>query len=154
MDILHAIPVTLQSHVICHKTCTWTSKLPFTGISTKYINLEYHSACPLVRIGTPTLSPLNERSPHPLGPKWGGQACLRERGWRGSQFGQLEKKPSSLSTLCTIGGFNVSNLIGIKRRMIDIGKKITCYFLQNVWKSTVFFRMCILRFHKVLICMT
>jgi len=31
-----------------------------------------------------------------------------------------------------IGGFNVSNLMGIKRRMIDIGKKITFYFLQNV----------------------
>ncbi len=35
--------------------------------------------------------------------------------------------------------FNVSNLMGIKRRMIDIGKKITFYFLQNVWKCTVFF---------------
>ncbi len=29
--------------------------------------------------------------------------------------------------------------IGITRRMIDIGKKITFYFLQNVWKCTVFF---------------
>ncbi len=28
--------------------------------------------------------------------------------------------------------------IGITRRMIDIGKKITFYFLQNVWKCTVF----------------
>jgi hypothetical protein len=26
------------------------------------------------------------------------------------------------------GGFNVSNLMGITRRMIDIGKKITFYF--------------------------
>jgi hypothetical protein len=33
---------------------------------------------------------------------------------------------------CRLGGFNVSNLMGIKRRMIDIGKKITFYFLQNV----------------------
>jgi hypothetical protein len=33
---------------------------------------------------------------------------------------------------CRVGGFNVSNLMGIKRRMIDIGKKITFYFLQNV----------------------
>jgi hypothetical protein len=32
---------------------------------------------------------------------------------------------------CTVGGFNVSNLIGIKRRMIDISKRITFYFLQN-----------------------
>jgi hypothetical protein len=31
-----------------------------------------------------------------------------------------------------LGGFNVSNFIVIKRRMIDIGKKITFYFLQNV----------------------
>ncbi len=29
--------------------------------------------------------------------------------------------------------------MGIKRRMIDIGKKINFYFLQNVWKCTVFF---------------
>jgi hypothetical protein len=29
--------------------------------------------------------------------------------------------------------------IGITRRMIDIGKKITFYFLQNVWKCIVFF---------------
>ncbi len=39
----------------------------------------------------------------------------------------------------TVGGFNVPNLMVIKRRMIDIGKKITFYFLQNVWKCTVFF---------------
>jgi hypothetical protein len=32
---------------------------------------------------------------------------------------------------CALGGFNVSNLMGIKRRMIDIGKKITFYFLQK-----------------------
>ncbi len=32
----------------------------------------------------------------------------------------------------TLGGFNVSNLMGITRRMIDIVKKITFYFLQNV----------------------
>jgi hypothetical protein len=30
-----------------------------------------------------------------------------------------------------LGGFNVSNLMGIKQRMIDIDKKITFYFLQN-----------------------
>jgi hypothetical protein len=33
---------------------------------------------------------------------------------------------------CTLGGFNVSNLMGITRRKIDIGKIITFYFLQNV----------------------
>jgi hypothetical protein len=31
---------------------------------------------------------------------------------------------------CTIGGFYVSNLMGIKRRMIDIGKKITLIFAK------------------------
>ncbi len=31
-----------------------------------------------------------------------------------------------------LGGFNVSNLMGITRRIIDIGKKMTFYFLQNV----------------------
>ncbi len=41
-----------------------------------------------------------------------------------------------------IGGFNVSNLMGIKRRMIDIGKKITFYFLQNVWKFAFAFKVC------------
>jgi hypothetical protein len=39
---------------------------------------------------------------------------------------------------CAVGGFNVSNLMGIKRRMIDIGKKITIYFLQTVIKCIVF----------------
>jgi hypothetical protein len=43
-----------------------------------------------------------------------------------------EETTSVHSTSCTLGGFNVSNLIGITRRMIDIRKKITFYFLQNV----------------------
>jgi hypothetical protein len=34
--------------------------------------------------------------------------------------------------LHSVGGFNVSNLMGITRRKIDIGKKITFYFLLNV----------------------
>ncbi len=38
----------------------------------------------------------------------------------------------------TLGGFNISNLMGIKRGMINIGRKITLYFLQNVWKCAVF----------------
>jgi hypothetical protein len=38
----------------------------------------------------------------------------------------------ALYCLCALGGFNVSNLMGIKRRMIDIWKKITFYFLLNV----------------------
>jgi hypothetical protein len=42
------------------------------------------------------------------------------------------RQKAAVATLCVLGGFNVSNLMGIKRRMIDIGKKITFYFLQNV----------------------
>ncbi len=46
-------------------------------------------------------------------------------------------------SICTLGGFNVSNLMGIKRRMIDIGKKLTIYFLQTVFakclKMYIFF---------------
>ncbi len=38
-----------------------------------------------------------------------------------------------------LGGFNVSNLMGITQRKIDICKKTTFYFLLNVWKCTVFF---------------
>ncbi len=55
----------------------------------------------------------------------------------GSSF-NLSRDERRLYT-CKIGDFNVSSLMGIKRRMIDIGKKITFYFLQNVWKCTVFF---------------
>ncbi len=49
--------------------------------------------------------------------------------------------------VCFLGGFNVSNLMGIKRRAIDIGKKIIFYFLQNVWKCAVFFAF-YLKFEK------
>ncbi len=47
-----------------------------------------------------------------------------------------------LYSMCTLGGFNFIFFfgisIGIKRGIIDICKKITFYFLQNVWKCTVF----------------
>ncbi len=52
-------------------------------------------------------------------------------------------------TACTIWGFNVSNLTGIKRRMIDIDKKVV-YFLLNVWKCTVFSHLH-LKFAKIAI---
>jgi hypothetical protein len=32
--------------------------------------------------------------------------------------------PARSGSVCALGGFNVSHLMGIKRRMIDIGKKI------------------------------
>ncbi len=54
---------------------------------------------------------------------------------------QTVKNVGGAST-CIVGGFNFILFfgisIGITRRMIDIGKKITFYFLQNVWKCTVF----------------
>jgi hypothetical protein len=53
----------------------------------------------------------------------------------GRQTGRLRKRESSLTAEeggCRVGGFNVSNLVGITRRKIDIGKKITFYVLQNV----------------------
>jgi hypothetical protein len=59
----------------------------------------------------------------------------RRGGSRGCPFGDRNHRGRP----CRLGGFNVSNLMGITRRMIDIGKKITFYFLQNVWKCTVFF---------------
>jgi hypothetical protein len=42
-------------------------------------------------------------------------------------------------------GFNVSNLMGIKRRMIDIGKKITftfCKMFENVHFFAFAFKVC------------
>ncbi len=60
--------------------------------------------------------------------------------------------PLPICSICTIGGFNVSNLMGIKRRMMDIGKKITFYFLQNdCLKMYSFFRICIKCMQKVLL---
>ena len=39
---------------------------------------------------------------------------------------------ASFTAWVYIRGFNVSNLMGITRRITDIGKKMTFYFLQNV----------------------
>ncbi len=49
----------------------------------------------------------------------------------------------------TLYFFEIST--GIKRRMLDISKKVTCYFLQNVWKMHSFFLICILSLQKVLL---
>ncbi len=56
---------------------------------------------PHVRIGTPTLSLASECVPPPPRNQRGGHTHRRVRGW-GSQFGRLEEKPSTLSTLCLI----------------------------------------------------
>ncbi len=62
-----------------------------------YVYLEYHSVCPLVRIGTPP-PPLPQASVYPPEPKVRAYSPAGE-GVGGSQFGRLEKKPSTLSTL-------------------------------------------------------
>ncbi len=50
----------------------------------------------------------------------------------------------------TVGGFNVSNLMGIKRRMIDIGKKLLFTFCK-MFESVQFFRICSYSMQKVLL---
>ncbi len=50
----------------------------------------------------------------------------------------------------TIGAFYVSNLMEIKRRMIDIGKKNNFIFLAKCLKMYSFFRICIQSLQKVL----
>jgi hypothetical protein len=65
--------------------------------------LEYHSVCPLVGIGIGTPHPLSRKrcaSPPPQ-PRGGGglHSPARERTGE-SQFGRLERKLSTLSTLC------------------------------------------------------
>ncbi len=65
--------------------------------------LEYHSVCPLVRIGGPPLTPSPQRVyrcsvPLPPELKWGGHSPACE-GVGESQFRRLEKKLSTLSTL-------------------------------------------------------
>jgi hypothetical protein len=65
-----------------------------------YIYLEYHGVCSLVRIGTPPhpISRKRVSSPPPDRNQRGkGHTLLRVRGWE-SQFGLLEKKPTTLST--------------------------------------------------------
>jgi hypothetical protein len=65
-----------------------------------------------------------------------GAAKLRWVGRALHSFEFLVNKPRKTGVCSirarTVGGFNVSNLMGIKRRMIDVGKKKTFFFLQNV----------------------
>ncbi len=74
-----------------------------SGALSTYICIEYHSVCPLVRIGTP-LSRKWVCPVHPSGTKAGdGHTWLRVSG---SHFRRLEKTPSTLSTVvCGVGGF-------------------------------------------------
>ncbi len=60
--------------------------------------LEYHNVCTFVRIGSPP-PPLPPAPLPPPEPKE-GQHSLVDQGGEGSQFGQLERKPGTLYTLC------------------------------------------------------
>ncbi len=66
-----------------------------------FIYLEYHSVCPLVRIGIfqPPL-PKASVSPTPKPKRGGTHSIVCGTGGAGSQFGRLEKEPSTLSALC------------------------------------------------------
>jgi hypothetical protein len=59
--------------------------------------IDYHSVCPIFRIGTP--HPLSRKRLCYPPPRTKGGWTFSPAGEGGSQFGQLEKKPSTLSTL-------------------------------------------------------
>jgi hypothetical protein len=66
-----------------------------------HIFLEYRSVCPLVGIGTaPPLLPQASVYPPPPPNRGGGARSPAGEGVGESQFGRLEKKLSTLSTLC------------------------------------------------------
>jgi hypothetical protein len=71
-----------------------SSSLLFYGLPILY--LEYQNVCPFVRIGSPR--PLKRVCP-PWNQRVGGQHSLAGEGRGGSQFGRLERKPGTLSTL-------------------------------------------------------
>jgi hypothetical protein len=83
-------------------TCHRSERLRFLPLGTNHkvhIYLEYHSECLLVGIGTPTPSTASEYTPPP-GTKVGGGTLPAGEGVGESQFQRLEKKLSTLSTLC------------------------------------------------------
>jgi hypothetical protein len=65
---------------------------------TYILYLEFLCVCPLVRIGTPTPSPPSECVPS-NGTKRGETPSPADEGVGESQFGRLEKKPITLSTV-------------------------------------------------------
>jgi hypothetical protein len=61
-----------------------------------YIPKEYHSVCPLVRMGTPHPSPASECMCPSLGTKGEGTNSPAVEEVGGSLFGRLEKNPSTV----------------------------------------------------------
>ncbi len=99
-------------------------------------DLEYHSdSVPSSELGpnTPTPSPPSECVPHrnPCGER---HTRLRVRGWGrgGPQFGRLEKKPSTLSTLCLSPSCG-QNLWTIRGHWSGVGHRLS---YKNVFSST------------------
>jgi hypothetical protein len=67
-----------------------------------HIYLEYHSVCPLVQIGTPTISPEID-CVSPRNPRGGGHTRQRVRGSGGPNFDDWRKNLA----LCLLCGFNI-----------------------------------------------
>ncbi len=70
------------------------------------------------------------------------KSCFESRLWSWKLFW----KPAM--NVCTLGGFNVSNLMGIKRRMIDIGKKNNYLLFAKCLKMYNFFAFAFKSFKK------
>jgi hypothetical protein len=66
-----------------------------------HIYKEYHSICPFVEIGTPPPLLPQASVPLPPEPKGGGAQLPAGEGMGEYQFRRLEKKLSTLPTLCT-----------------------------------------------------
>ncbi len=69
--------------------------------TTVHIYLEYYRACPPRLHRNPRPSPASECVLPPPEPKGGETHSPVGEEW-GSQFGRLEKKPSTLSALCLV----------------------------------------------------
>ncbi len=82
-----ALNSTNRQDAICPSSCDLLQHKVHTY-------LEYDSVFPLVQIGTPTPSAASDVSP-------GGTHSPAGEGVGESQFGRLEKKASTLSTLCS-----------------------------------------------------
>jgi hypothetical protein len=89
----------MSSFVICFLFC-FPNQISYCSKHKVHIYLEYLSVSPLVGIGTPPL-PLSRKQvcTPPPEPKGGGANSPAVEGVGESQFGRLEKRPSTLSTL-------------------------------------------------------
>jgi len=102
-------------------------------VHTVHIYLEYQSVCPLVRIGTHIPSPARECVPSQEAKGGDTLAC----GWgEGSQFGGLEKKPSTMSTLRMWSDLSTRRSGGFQHD--DHNTRVVCTQLVGVPPSQTF----------------